>query len=481
MSTDYRSLSRSMSARENLTKIGEQKFFENNLVLHYYEMSLPRILARRCKSESELYFPGRTMNKPVCSEPARKLAFSKDAMVVDKSCSDVGLEQNLLETESDLSIGDFFQLRSSEPQSHRDPVVVFWEKSDKQENIESDIIVKFTLPGGEVFTQSFSKTSKVEEIKQIVAEMFRVPSSILQLDHSGSSLQDYLCISDIAIERFWSVTFQLSSVDPVRYPLILNNVYPDIPTNDVLTVIVHKGEHVEEVIVEIENRAILKPFLGGYRHKVTKLEYHHAFTQTAPKPNKENIMSRDTQTPGVCKVVETSKEKFTQTGQIVTEFKDKVIIGDPKRRLMQLDLESKAFQDKVLLIQRNLRSWLVRKMMMKMKEEYRRCILWEKTVKMKVKEEKEKKMHQKEKAKLRPESRGDFELLYHNVEEWRRVQADRINNLGSIALRKSELFSMLETEIQYINSIERQRTQVSFYITHSLYVSLQHLFVVFFV
>jgi hypothetical protein len=34
-------------------------------------------------------------------------------------------------------------------------------------------------------------------------------------------------------------------------------------------------------VVEIESRSIRKPFIGGYRHKVTGVEYHHAFTQTS--------------------------------------------------------------------------------------------------------------------------------------------------------------------------------------------------------
>jgi len=33
-------------------------------------------------------------------------------------------------------------------------------------------------------------------------------------------------------------------------------------------------------VVEIESRSIRKPFIGGYRHKITDVEYHHAFTQT---------------------------------------------------------------------------------------------------------------------------------------------------------------------------------------------------------
>lgn len=419
----------------------------------------------RSKSEPVLECLIREDSVSVHSEPVQKFLGHPNLKTNQNSISDVGLTQNLLETESEPSFSELKQRKSTAPGSHRDPVIVFWEKSDRRENIDTDIIVKFSLPGGEVLTQSFSKISTVAEIKQIVSEMFKVPCSILQLIHTTNSLQDCLCVSDIAIERFGTVTFQLSSLDSVRYPLVLNNVYPDIPTNDVLTVMIRKGEHVKQVIVEIENRTIPKPFLGGYRHKVTKVEYHHAFTQTAPRQLKENITSRNTQTPGMCRLVETNKAKSTQTSLVIAEVEEGiVIVGDPERRMKKVDIENKAFEDKVLLIQRNLRSWLVRKMMLKMKEEYKRCIQWEKQQKLQIKEEKENQKLEKKQAQTKPETRGHFELLYHNLEEWRKVETDRINNLGSIALRKSEAFSMLEMEIQYINSIEKQRIQVSYQI-----------------
>jgi len=53
------------------------------------------------------------------------------------------------------------------------------------------------------------------------------------------------------------------------------------------------------VVVEIENAAIVKPFLCGYRDKNTGKEYLDAFTQTGPyfdKMKYRKYKSRDTQT-----------------------------------------------------------------------------------------------------------------------------------------------------------------------------------------
>jgi hypothetical protein len=40
------------------------------------------------------------------------------------------------------------------------------------------------------------------------------------------------------------------------------------------------ADEVRDIVVEIESKCIRKPFVGGYRHKTTGVEYHHAFTQT---------------------------------------------------------------------------------------------------------------------------------------------------------------------------------------------------------
>jgi hypothetical protein len=52
------------------------------------------------------------------------------------------------------------------------------------------------------------------------------------------------------------------------------------------------------VVVEIERATHRKAFLGGYRHKATETEYHHAAVQTIAKRKPirgVGTFSRDTQ------------------------------------------------------------------------------------------------------------------------------------------------------------------------------------------
>lgn len=43
-------------------------------------------------------------------------------------------------------------------------------------------------------------------------------------------------------------------------------------------------ERYKDIVVEVERSTVTKPYLGGYRHKETRTEFHHASVQTGQKP-----------------------------------------------------------------------------------------------------------------------------------------------------------------------------------------------------
>ena len=77
-----------------------------------------------------------------------------------------------------------------------------------------------------------------------------------------------------------------------------------------------------DVVVEIERATVKKPFLGGYRHKQTGVEYHHATAQTMPKSRPQSVVQRfcrDTQTAQQQHMrQQTANETSTQMRQIGT-------------------------------------------------------------------------------------------------------------------------------------------------------------------
>lgn len=57
----------------------------------------------------------------------------------------------------------------------------------------------------------------------------------------------------------------------------------DGPSDDIY----EAGPDEKVIIVDIQREDGVKPFVGGFRHKKTGVEYHHAFTQTwVPKEPK---------------------------------------------------------------------------------------------------------------------------------------------------------------------------------------------------
>lgn len=88
----------------------------------------------------------------------------------------------------------------------------------------------------------------------------------------------------------------------------------------------------KDVVVEIERTTRKKPFLGGYRHKKTSVEYHHASAQTMQKPRAPSGIERtcrDTQTVEQHhRLQQTTNDMATQMtgiGVYVSNMEDKLI------------------------------------------------------------------------------------------------------------------------------------------------------------
>ena len=88
----------------------------------------------------------------------------------------------------------------------------------------------------------------------------------------------------------------------------------------------------KDVVVEIERTTRKKPFLGGYRHKKTAVEYHHASAQTMQKPRAPSGVERncrDTQTVEQKHVPQqTTNDMATQMtgiGVYISNIEDKLV------------------------------------------------------------------------------------------------------------------------------------------------------------
>ena len=90
---------------------------------------------------------------------------------------------------------------------------------------------------------------------------------------------------------------------------------------------------MESIVVEIERSNRRKPFLGGYKHRLTSAEFHHAAAQTRQKVRPDNGIEkfcRDTQTVKSKNqrqqtYIDTSTQ-MTTIGCYVSNMTDKLIV-----------------------------------------------------------------------------------------------------------------------------------------------------------
>lgn len=160
---------------------------------------------------------------------------------------------------------------------------------------------------------------------------------------SGNAVKDHQTLMSLGVQPHATVQFEMSSLDPENYPIKPVKPQQECNMPDVITVRVQTGglclflfhllqlmsfsanfsdangsksvslplimpishllqpldaDTYQDVVVEIERATQKNPFLGGYRHKVTKAEYHHAGVQTMARKRPDRgveVFSRDTQ------------------------------------------------------------------------------------------------------------------------------------------------------------------------------------------
>lgn len=100
----------------------------------------------------------------------------------------------------------------------------------------------------------------------------------------------------------------------------------------ILLIYLLEGEEARDVVVEIERATRKKPFIGGYRHKQSGVEYHHASAQTMkkqPPPSSVPKYCRDTQTvEQKHRVQQTTNDMSTQMtkiGVFISNVPDKLM------------------------------------------------------------------------------------------------------------------------------------------------------------
>lgn len=327
------------------------------------------------------------------------------------------------------------------------------------------VTVKFVTQDGSVFTQAYLDTISVGHIKALLVDVFGVPANCMALVHDAESVDDERVLGEFVAGPYNIVEFALVSTDD-RYAISAEDAYTDYAVIDVITVRVQTECGCKDVVVEIEDRSVEKPFLGGYVNKESLVEYHHAYSQTGPPPPKvppELKNHRDTQT---CwwrnRKTETSYSRATQMANESTwipNVNDRLFTSGPyetaEEREKRLDVLGK-----VLTIQRYYRAWKLRKMINFYSEEYKRRVRKEQEGIARYNRENERSRRQELITKVFPRTKAEFASVYAMIERWKRAEIERISKNHCGPAKISEFYFLLDREVEMLRALENHRIKL---------------------
>ncbi|XP_061496133.1 IQ and ubiquitin-like domain-containing protein isoform X2 [Rhineura floridana] len=381
---------------------------------------------------------------------------------------------------------------------------------------EATVTVQFMLhPDIQIFTKAFNINQTVEHMKQYFATRLKIPLNVLQIMLLGiwrclsmrllyetalwttHTTGNTTCFWSAVIddgemfnggccvlpgrsrilrriinnsETLWNLgatpyaTIQVDifSLDEENFPIKASKLLEEFYMPDVITVRVQSdSETFKNVDIAIKRPSFEKPFLGGYRHKQTGTEYHHAGSQTDPKKHPDKgyeEFCRSTQTAvekkNLRQTRNTTSTQMTKIGVYVSNVTDKLI--EPKTYVTAEEYHAHRLKA-VIIIQTYFRRWLAKTLVNKLKEELRLRMEWEELEALRKQREKAEKLLKEYNRRLVPRTKDDFELLYHALELWRQEELENINSTLTGAERKAALCGLLEKETELIASIGRHK------------------------
>ncbi|XP_065845385.1 IQ motif and ubiquitin-like domain-containing protein [Oscarella lobularis] len=229
-----------------------------------------------------------------------------------------------------------------------------------------------------------------------------------------------------------------------------------------LTVTIDSEEgQVDAVTVAVERSKAKKPYLGGYRHKVSGVEYHHAGTMTIPKRKPDDGViryQRETQTfftkQKSQQTHNNTSTQMSQTGCSVSNEDDKILIA---RRYETADEFHAKRLKAVIVLQSYYRRWNAMILVNGMKIDKKRRLDWERKEAIRKEKEKEERLRVEFERRMNPKTKEDFDMLYHALEMWRKDELAKIDESLKGPERKAALCSLLEQEAELIASIGRHQ------------------------
>ncbi|XP_077600274.1 IQ motif and ubiquitin-like domain-containing protein [Stigmatopora nigra] len=335
------------------------------------------------------------------------------------------------------------------------------EQESGCDEIEPTATVKVLLiPGGHIMIATLAISLRVRELKRHFATELNVPADVLNVTLNGQESRDDQSLSELGVQPYSTITMEMMSSDPDVNLLFANT---DSERDDMthvpnVSLITDDGTQ-QELLGESELPLKRKPFLGGYRHKLTGTEYHHASAQTPrrARPGRGvDIATRDTQTAEQVTQAQQCHSsvttQMTSVGCYISNLTDKLVSPG---RYITADEYHAARLNAVIRLQAHTRRWLSCQAVDRLRRQRDRRLAWLDLQERRRHQERAEQMQDCHNRWMQPRKREDLNLLYNALEKWRIEKEHQINTTMRGAERKAALCSLLEQETQYIATIGR--------------------------
>lgn len=234
------------------------------------------------------------------------------------------------------------------------------------------------------------------------------------------------------------------------------------------------GEVVKQVDVEVERDPNWdsKPYLGGFKHKLSGLIYHHATAQTAGEVKRryegaEQKYSRETQTAAfVARSTQTKREASTQMTRRDVFVDARGDVERTPRPYFSAD-ELDVVKDKqALTIQCSWRSHVARMGAEAARWEREQHVAQAAEAAAQEAEKRAKEDAEAQRRRTQPRSKADFAALFSEVETWRAAETRRIDSDFEMsaqdkAVARAELLAKETRMLQAIQRLKAEAAEVN--------------------
>ncbi|KAF0711535.1 Aste57867_5229 [Aphanomyces stellatus] len=235
-----------------------------------------------------------------------------------------------------------------------------------------------------------------------------------------------------------------------------------MPSDITVTVTSDQGEPVKTFTVHVLKFTGHKPYLGGFRHKITDQVFHHASAQTVVTKQKIRRgparFHRETQThKSVTKSAQTVREHGTQMTRcdlVVDATGDREVVAKAYFNSSQLECLR---MDSCLLLQCHWRAYRARCFVHAIRRKKLEMYSHDERFATETKAMLAAKQRKEIDRRMHPNSQHDFEVLYNELDQWRLYETKKVEDEATLSEkeRTAAMAAILAKETKLLQTIDR--------------------------